>query len=150
MAADNIRVHRNAKMMFHGAWTVSIGGKELHQDTAALLEKINGDIKARLVSKYGMAPETVSEWFAEGREGWLSAPSALVVRYEDLIASDAEMRRIADFLGVPYVDDAWSWLPGLTRSWHPTHSDWRTLWTPQVEAVWTEIGGPDLLARWGY
>jgi hypothetical protein len=60
-------------MMFHGAWTVSVGGKELHQDTAELLEKINGDIKTRLVSKYGMAPETVATWFAEGREGWLSA-----------------------------------------------------------------------------
>ena len=73
MVADKISAHANAKMMFHGAWTVSVGGKELHQDTAELLEKINGDIKTRLVSKYGMAPETVATWFAEGRDGWLSA-----------------------------------------------------------------------------
>jgi len=73
MVADEIKAHANAKMMFHGAWTLSIGGKELHQDTADLLGKINGDIKTRLVSKYGMQPEVVSEWFAEGREGWLSA-----------------------------------------------------------------------------
>lgn len=73
MVADEIKAHANAKMMFHGAWTMSMGGKEMHQDTAELLDKINGDIKARLVSKYGMNPETVTEWFAEGREGWLNA-----------------------------------------------------------------------------
>lgn len=83
-------------------------------------------------------------------EGWLTAPSALIVRYEDLIASDAEMRRIAQHLGVPYVDGAWQWLPGLTRTWHPAHSDWAQLWTPQVQAVFEEIGGPALLERWGY
>lgn len=73
MVADTIKAHANAKMMFHGAWTMSVGGKEMHQDTAELLDKINGDIKTRLVSKYGLAPELVSQWFAEGREGWLSA-----------------------------------------------------------------------------
>jgi ATP-dependent protease ClpP protease subunit len=73
MVADEIKAHANAKMMFHGAWTLSLGGKELHQDTADLLEKINADIKTRLVSKYGMQPELISEWFSEGREGWLSA-----------------------------------------------------------------------------
>jgi ATP-dependent protease ClpP protease subunit len=70
---DQIKTHSNGKMMFHGAWTVSIGGKELHEDQAELLGKINADIQSRLVSKYNLAPETVAEWFAEGREGWLSA-----------------------------------------------------------------------------
>ena len=88
MAADKIRAHSNAKMMFHGAWTVSVGGKELHQDTAALLEKINGDIKARLVGKYGMAPETVTEWFAEGREGWLSAQELVDAKLASEIIAD--------------------------------------------------------------
>jgi ATP-dependent protease ClpP protease subunit len=73
MVADQIKAHSNAKMMFHGAWTVSVGGAEMHGDTSELLEKINADIKTRLVSKYGMSPETVTEWFSEGREGWLNA-----------------------------------------------------------------------------
>jgi len=88
MVADKISAHANAKMMFHGAWTVSVGGKEMHADTAELLGKINGDIKARLVSKYGMSPELVSEWFAEGREGWLSA--------QDLMDSKLATELIAD------------------------------------------------------
>ena len=88
MVADKISAHANAKMMFHGAWTISLGGSEMHQDTAELLDKINGDIKARLVSKYGMAPELVSEWFAEGREGWLSAQELVDSKLASEIISD--------------------------------------------------------------
>jgi ATP-dependent protease ClpP protease subunit len=88
MVADEIKAHANAKMMFHGAWTVSIGGKEMHQDTAELLGKINGDIKARLIGKYGMAPETVTEWFAEGREGWLSAQELVDAKLATCIIAD--------------------------------------------------------------
>jgi hypothetical protein len=88
-------------MMFHGAWTMSIGGKELHQDTAALLDKINGDIKARLVSKYGMSPETVTQWFAEGREGWLSAQELVDAKLAtDIIADPSDVIDFpADALG---------------------------------------------------
>ncbi len=82
-------------------------------------------------------------------EGWL-ASSALVVSFEALTASDAELRRIADHLEVPYMDEAWRWLPGMTRTWNPQHSDWRALWTPQVQQVWESVGGNELLARWGY
>lgn len=88
MVADKIEAHSNAKMMFHGAWTMSIGGKELHADTAELLEKINGDIKTRLVSRYGMDPETVTQWFAEGREGWLSAQELFDAKMVSAILTD--------------------------------------------------------------
>ncbi len=82
-------------------------------------------------------------------EGWLSS-DALIVRYEDLIASDAEMRRIAEYLGVPYLDGAFEALPGMTKTWFAEHSDFRSVWTPEVESVWAAEGGPELLARWGY
>ena len=83
-------------------------------------------------------------------EGWLTDPDALVIRYEDLIASAAEMRRIAAFLDIPYLDGAFEALPGMTHTWYATHSDYTTIWSPEVEAVWSSEGGPDLLARWGY
>jgi len=84
-------------------------------------------------------------------EGWLTHPGTLVVRYEDLIASDAEMRRIAQYLGVPYLDGAFEHLPGLTVTWTgPNHSDYRSLWTPEVQSAWTAEGGDELMARWGY
>lgn len=83
-------------------------------------------------------------------EGWLSDPQTLVVSYEALIASDVEMRRIAEYLGVPYLDDAFSELEGLTATWFAQHSDYRTIWSPEVEAAWSAEGGPELLNRWGY
>lgn len=83
-------------------------------------------------------------------EGWLTDPDTLVVRYEDLIASDAEMRRIAAALGVPYLEGAFEALPGLTRTWNAQHANYATFWTPDVEAVWAAEGGPELLERWGY
>ena len=83
-------------------------------------------------------------------EGWLTDSNTLVVSYEALILSDAEVRRIAAYIGVPYIDGAFAALPGMTRTWFPEHSDYRTVWTPEVEAVWNAEGGPELLKRWGY
>jgi len=97
LSGANLRLFRNSKMMFHGAWTVSIGGKELHEDTADLLEQINADIKTQLVSKYGIAAELVDEWFAEGRAGWITAEDA--VNYgmaETVIDDDDEEVEFAD------------------------------------------------------
>ena len=74
--AAKVRVHKNSKLMFHGAWTVTEGGSEAHKDEAGLLDKINTDIKTTLVSRFKLAPEKVDEWFAEGRAGWLSAQEA--------------------------------------------------------------------------
>lgn len=83
-------------------------------------------------------------------EGWLSDPQTLVVSYEALTASDAEMRRIAAYLDTPWIDGAFDELEGLTATWFAQHSDYRTIWTPEVDAVWVAEGGPALLARWGY
>lgn len=81
-------------------------------------------------------------------EGWLSL--AYVVRYEDLVRDDSAMRGIAAMLGVPYIDGAWEQLENHTVTWNAVKSDFRSVWTPEVEAVWNEEGGRELLARWGY
>lgn len=83
-------------------------------------------------------------------EGWLNDENTLVVKYEDLIANDDELRAIAAFIGTPYIEGAFDNLPGLTRTWFADHSDYHAIWTPEVDAVWHAEGGPELLARWGY
>lgn len=83
-------------------------------------------------------------------EGWLTAKNTLVVCYEKLVESDAELRAVAAHLSVPYVEGAFENLPGMTRTWYSEHSDYRAIWTPEVEAVWSSEGGTALLARWGY
>lgn len=81
---------------------------------------------------------------------WLSDANTLVLKYEDLIASDGELHRLASYLGEPYLDDAFANLPGHTITWRIPHVDYRTLWTPQVEEIWNAEGGTQLLKDWGY
>jgi hypothetical protein len=83
-------------------------------------------------------------------EGWLTDPDTMVVRFEHLIVSDAEMRRIATALGISYLDGAFEALPGLTHTWTGQLSDYRTIWSLDLEARWQAEGGSDILRVWGY
>lgn len=83
-------------------------------------------------------------------EGWLTDPDTLVVTFERLVANDQQMREIAAYCGVPYLDDAWPNLPNHTKTWTGRLSDYREHWTPAVDAAWVAAGGPALLERWGY
>lgn len=82
--------------------------------------------------------------------GWLSDPDTLVVRFENLIKDDKEMRRIADYLGVSYLDDAFENLPGLTRTWTGKYSDYQDIWTEELQKVWNEEGGVEIQKLLGY
>ena len=73
-AATSVRAHQNSQMMFHGATSdVFGGGQGAMEDKATLLGKINAEIQSVLVTKFKMDPDTVADWFAEGRAGWLNA-----------------------------------------------------------------------------
>jgi hypothetical protein len=85
-----------------------------------------------------------------GFQGWLTDPDTLVVSYESLMANDLEMRRIADYCGVPYVAGAFEHLPGETRTWRDGRSDHRLVWSQDVEKAWVAQGGVEILAAWGY
>lgn len=89
-------------------------------------------------------------------EPWL-AEAGLVVRFEDLCAADLskadrerEVRRIADYIGSPFWFGVADHVLGPTRTFKLPQSDYRTIWTPEVDHVWTHEGGRELLARWGY
>jgi len=84
---------------------------------------------------------------------WLNHPGTLVVRYEELISDGgASIKKIADYLDVPFLEDAFPNLPGHTLTWTNEHSDYKTLsaWTSMVDQVWAEIGGNELSGRLGY
>jgi hypothetical protein len=80
---------------------------------------------------------------------WLNCGSH-VIAYEDLIRDDFALRELAGYLGVPYLEDAFANLPNHTKTWNAERSDYRTIWTPQVQIAWQDVGGNELLARWGY
>lgn len=82
---------------------------------------------------------------------WIGDADTTVIRFEDLIASDAGMRAVAAWLGVDYngtfdqlqVADS-------TPTWHFPHSDWTKLWNADIQAAWEAAGGPAMEAAYGY
>lgn len=76
----------------------------------------------------------------------------IIVRYEELIAGSARFHRLAEELGCAYPDGGFDLLvagPSMTYR-PPPHADWRLVWTPEVDAAWALLGGPDLAAAFGY
>jgi hypothetical protein len=93
---------------------------------------------------HGSLPEDLQAY-----EPWLTR--AYVVRFESLVQSAETMRDLSRLLGSGADPDAaFAWLPGGTLTWTGRLSDWATVWTPAIDRVWQELGGPALLARWGY
>lgn len=101
--ADKVRAHKNAKFMFHGAATETWGGEGAHQDSKDLLNKINSEVKTALITRYKMSPETVAEWFSEGRMGWMTAAQAKTAgMVDEIIGEDAPALQVtkADVAGL--------------------------------------------------
>lgn len=97
--SDSCKIHSNTKIMFHSAQGYNEGGPESMKDYSELLNKINANIKVRLVKQYGMDSDTVDTWFKEGREGWLNADEAKECGMaQDIIGDVADLPETADNL----------------------------------------------------
>ena len=92
MAGGKFRAHSNAKLMIHGATCEMWGGAEAMKDESGLLGKINDELRSALVARYTLAPEVVDGWFAEGRQGWLTAEEAQAAgMVSEIIGSPSEV-----------------------------------------------------------
>ena len=70
-----VRAHNNTLFLFHGAWGVTLGGKDAHGDTAKMLDQINEPIRAALAAK-GVPADVIEAGFGEGRELTMTAAEA--------------------------------------------------------------------------
>jgi hypothetical protein len=77
-------VAENAKLMFHAPWTGVQGSKDQLRDTADLLEKMEDDIMAAIVSRGAKEDRS---WMAAGRAKWLSAKEAVAAKLADEIGN---------------------------------------------------------------
>ena len=110
----------------------------------------SGMLQSKLRNWNGSGPY-IDRWARQ--VGWLTAPNTLVITFEGLISDGGEtIRQVADYLDVPFLEDAYAHLPGGTRTWNPVHSDYTTCeaWTDAVESVWTETGGDEIVRAFGY
>ena len=70
-----VRAHNNTLFLFHGAWGVTLGGKDAHGDTAKMLDQINEPIRAALAA-HGVPADMIEAGFGEGRELTMTAAEA--------------------------------------------------------------------------
>ena len=83
--------------------------------------------------------------------GWLNDKNTLVIRLEDLISDNGKtIKRIAEYLKVPYQKDAFINLPGHTVTWNPERSDHTKYWTNRIEKVWEDTRCNELSEALGY
>ena len=81
-----VYAHRNSMFMFHGVYTTVVeAGAQAMQDQADLLSRLNGQIQAALMARTSIPPATISQWFAEGRQGWLDGQQAVSCGLADQI-----------------------------------------------------------------
>lgn len=73
-AGADVRAFSNSLIMYHSCYTCAQGGADAHRDTAEALDGINAAVIGNL-EKCGI--KDCAEWFAEGREKWITAEEAL-------------------------------------------------------------------------
>ena len=97
---------------------------------------------------YGVMGSRLNEC-AEHFAPWLHDADTTVIRYENELMTPAGVQKVADWLGVPFVDVT-AQIPGDTVTWTGRPSDWQLCWNDEVQAVWEANGGLLLEAAYGY
>lgn len=88
MSGRPLAVHTNSLLYFHSATSELWGGPGAHADEAALLDRVNAPMIARLIAA-GLPEERVREGFADGRSLVLGAEEAQRVLGAEIIGSEA-------------------------------------------------------------
>lgn len=81
MACDEIRMVDGSLFMIHNSWTMAMGDKRDLNETAALLDKIDGQIAADYVRKTGATEATVVDWM--NATTWFTPQEALDAKFID-------------------------------------------------------------------
>ena len=87
LAADEVIISTGGMIMIHNANTIAYGNARDLQDTAALLEKIDGILVATYAEATGQDPQQIAEWMAA--ETWFTAEEAVQKKFADRIATDS-------------------------------------------------------------
>lgn len=85
MAGDEVLMAPGSMMMIHKAWTVAYGNSSDLQATAALLDKIDGELAAEYANRSGQTTDQISQWMDE--ETWFTAQEAVDAGLADSVKS---------------------------------------------------------------
>lgn len=83
LAGDEIEIAKGAFVMIHNAWMITLGDTRDHTQSAGMLEKIDGSIRADYASKSGKDVEEFRQLMDD--ETWLEAEEALAMGLVDRV-----------------------------------------------------------------
>jgi ATP-dependent Clp protease protease subunit len=89
MAADEVQMVKGSMFMIHNAWTIAMGNANDLIETAALLEKIDGNLVADYTAKTGKSADQVSAWMAA--ETWFTASEAVDAGFADKVVDGPQV-----------------------------------------------------------
>lgn len=87
LAADEVVISEGGFFMIHKAMTIAFGNADDMQETADLLNKVDGVLVAGYVKETGQTAEQIAEWMAA--ETWFTAEEAVNHGFADRIAESA-------------------------------------------------------------
>ena len=73
-----------AVMMFHEGYLA--GGGPVDKNAKEFMRSLNFAVAALIAPRMGMSPEAYLSWIADGVERWLTSPSALELKFVDVVA----------------------------------------------------------------
>jgi len=87
LAGDTVQIHERAMVMVHRAWGVTVGNGPAHLETAATLEKIDGQL-AGIYAAYAGGSD--AEWLATmDAETWFTSSDAKTAKLVSSVIADA-------------------------------------------------------------
>jgi len=89
LAADEVVISAGGMIMIHNANTIAYGNARDLQDTAALLEKVDGLLVATYAEATGQDTQQIADWM--DAETWFSAEEALLYKFADRIARNDDV-----------------------------------------------------------
>ena len=87
LAADEVVIAPGGMIMIHNAQTIACGDSRDLNETASLLEKVDGILIATYAEATGQDPQQIAEWMAA--ETWFTAEEAVQKKFADRIATDS-------------------------------------------------------------
>jgi ATP-dependent Clp protease protease subunit len=95
VAADEAIMAPGSMLMIHNAWTIALGNRHDFLDTAALLEKIDGDLAQAYAKRSG---GDVADYAAMmDKETWLTADETVELGLANAIAPEKTIENLAKF-----------------------------------------------------
>jgi len=80
----------------------------------------------------------------------LDDKAILNVSFEDLLTDENELKRIAEYIDLPLVDNHFKLLWGNTMTFTGSLSNWRDYWCNDIVDSWFIFGGVELERALGY